>query len=91
MATYILISLGTSSHAVDAAVDSKIAKEDVHQMEPGKWLISSTSATSKELSDNLGLSDSATFFVAPLRGYFGRAKPDIWEWLAAKTTAKTNA
>jgi len=91
MPTYLLISLGDSPETVDAAVQAKIPKEDSHQMESGKWLISSTSPTSKEVSDALAITDpTATFFIAPIRGYFGRAKPDIWEWLAAKTT-KTNA
>ncbi len=93
MPTYLLISLGAFSEAVDAAVQAKIPKEDSHQLEPGKWLISSFAATSKEVSDGMGISDSVTFFIAPIRGYFGRAKPDIWEWLAAKSSSlsKVNA
>jgi hypothetical protein len=87
---YLLISLGTSATNVDAVVQSKIAPEDSRQLESGKWLISSASATSKEVSDLLGISEAVTFFIVPVRGYFGRAKPDIWEWLAAKA-AKTNA
>jgi len=86
MATYVLIALGAFADTLDKAVQAKIAKEDSHQMESGKWLVSSASATSKELADSLALSDAVTFFLAPVRGYFGRAKPDIWEWLAAKAT-----
>jgi hypothetical protein len=86
MPTYLLISLGASSAAIDTAVQAKISKEDSHQVEPGKWLITSTAVTSKDVSDSLGISDSTTFLIAPIRGYFGRAKPDLWEWLAAKST-----
>ena len=90
MATYLLISIGGNTLSVDAAVQSKIAKEDAHQIEPGKWLVNSSLPTSKDVSDQLGISETATFFLAPVRGYFGRANPAIWEWLAAKTT-KANA
>lgn len=85
MATYLVIALGSSAEALDRAVQTKAAKEDSHQIESGKWLVSSTLATSKDVSDWLGIGESALFFLAPVRGYFGRAKPDVWEWLAAKT------
>jgi hypothetical protein len=87
MATYILIALGSSPSVLDALVEAKIPKDDRHQVEAGKWLISSSSVTSKDLSDTLGIGDATTYLICPIRGYFGRAKPDIWEWLAAKTKA----
>jgi hypothetical protein len=87
--TYLLIALGNFSSAVDAAVQAVIAPEDRHQIEAGKWLLSTTSVTSKDVSDKIGLSDTTTFLICPIRGYFGRSSPAVWEWLAAKT--KTNA
>jgi hypothetical protein len=93
MALYLIVSLNTipnSDQSVDAAVQAKIPKEDAHQIESGKWLINSNAVTSKEVSDALGISEGPTYFLTPVRGYFGRAKGDTWEWLAAKSTAKPN-
>jgi len=85
MATYILISLGDSGAAIDQAVMQKIAAEDRLQLDPGRWLINSALPTSKEVSDALGISGADTFIVCPIRGYYGRARPDVWEWLASKS------
>jgi len=83
MATYLLISLNGSTEAVDAAVAQKFPTQSL-KIEAGKWLIRSTSITSKEMSDSLGISSPQTFFVVPVKGYFGVAKPEVWEWLAAQ-------
>ena len=86
MAIYLLISLSDSAAALDDAVLRSIGIEERHQIEPGKWLISSQKPTSKDISDLLGLSaEKIIHFIAPIRGYFGLAKPDIWEWLASKS------
>lgn len=87
MATYILIALGPAAPVVDAAVEGKIPPQDRVLLEAGKWLLTSSLTTSKEVSDNLGLSVTTTFIICPIRGYFGRSRPDIWEWLAAKSSA----
>lgn len=88
MVTYILIALGTSASALDAAVEAAIPKEDRQQLEPGKWLLTSALVTSKDVSDQIGISGTATFIICPIRGYFGRTRSDVWEWLAAKSSAK---
>jgi len=88
MVTYILVALGNSGTAVDAAVTELFPTEERHQLEPGKWLISSSLVTSKDVSDRLALPASEVFIICPIRGYFGRARSDIWEWLGAKSTAK---
>ncbi len=87
MATYILTALNGSSEAVDSAVSANVTKENSHKIESGKWLLSSQLPTSKDLADTLGLGDVVTFLIAPIRGYHGRARPDIWEWLASKSNA----
>jgi hypothetical protein len=84
MATYMLVSLNGSKDAVDAAVQSKIPKDDALKIEMGKWLVSSTNVTSKDFSDSLGIPDAETYFVVPVKGYFGVARPEVWEWLADK-------
>jgi len=88
MVTYILIALGSSAPAIDAAVEATIPKEDRQQLESGKWLLTSALVTSKDVSDQLGISGVVSFIICPIRGYFGRTRSDVWEWLAAKSTAK---
>ncbi|HZB87452.1 MAG TPA: hypothetical protein VE291_02235 [Terracidiphilus sp.] len=88
MATYILIALGGSVAAVDEAVESLIPAEDRLLLEQGKWLLTSSLATGKDVSEKLGIATSATFIICPIRGYFGRTRPDVWEWLAAKSASK---
>jgi hypothetical protein len=86
MATYILIAIGPADAAIDAAVQAAIPAEDRLSLETGKWLLTSSLPTSKEVSDRLGISATATFIICPIRGYFGRTRPDVWEWLAAKSS-----
>lgn len=85
MATYLLVALGANALTVDGAVQGALAAEERHQIESGKWLIRSPLLTSKEISDKIGLSETTTHLVFPIRGYYGRARSDIWEWLAAKS------
>lgn len=86
MATYILIALGAAQAVVDTAVESSIPSEDRLSLESGKWLLTSSLPTSKEVSDKLGLSVNTTFIICPIRGYYGRTNPNVWEWLAAKSS-----
>ena len=88
MALFFLVALQDSAPAVEAAVSSKIASGSVYAIESGKWIVDSPATTSKALADSLEITDAAPFFIVPVRGYFGRAQPDLWEWLAAKTEAK---
>jgi hypothetical protein len=88
MVTYLLIAIGASAPKLDVAVNAAIAKEDRLALESGKWLLSSSLITSKDVSDKLGISETETFIICPIRGYFGRTRPDVWEWLAAKSLAK---
>jgi len=85
MATYILVSLGNFAQAVDDAIEKSTLPGDRHKIESGKWLINSPIVTSKEIADKLGVSDTTTFMICPIRGYYGRASSDVWEWLAAKS------
>jgi hypothetical protein len=88
MVTYILIALGAFASTLDAAVEAAVPKEDRQQLEPGKWLLTSALVTSKDVADKLGISETVTFIICPIRGYFGRTRSDVWEWLAAKSSTK---
>jgi hypothetical protein len=90
MALFFLVALQNSATAVETVLSSKIAAGSLYQIESGKWIVDSPATTSKDLSDSLGITPTAAFFVVPVRGYFGRAQPDLWEWLAAKTAAKAS-
>jgi hypothetical protein len=88
MALFFIVALQNSAPAVEAAISAKVTPGNVYTIEPGKWIVDSPATTSKDLSEALSIAATATHFVVPVRGYFGRAQPDLWEWLAAKTTVK---
>lgn len=48
----------------------------------GEWLVS-YDGTSKQLSDELGISENknASALVLNFSAYWGRASNDIWEWI----------
>jgi len=89
MATYLITALNGSADAIDTAVASKFHGGDALKIESGKWAVVSTAVTSKDVADTLGTSDVVTYLVVPVRGYYGRARSEVWEWFAAKAT--TNA
>lgn len=53
----------------------------------GSWLVSYP-GTSKELAERLGMALSEDFItsgiVVAITSYWGRATPDVWEWLQLK-------
>ena len=68
-------------------VEATIPQGDRLQLPGGGWLISHT-GTSKELAELLGISadnDYTTLgIVVAITSYWGRATPDVWEWLQLK-------
>jgi hypothetical protein len=92
MALYFLVALQNSEAKIQAALfGAKIPAESLYTVEPGKWIIESPATTSKEFSNSLGVVATEWFLVVPVTGYFGRAQPDLWEWIAAKITARAIA
>jgi len=51
----------------------------------GQWFVSGT-GTSKDICDQLGISDgtNGAAIVVRVSSYWGRANPDLWPWLASK-------
>lgn len=90
MAIFLVLSLKESNAAVDSAVSKNFSSPDAYQIEPGKWVVNAEAATAKQLSIKLGLRESASHLILPVRGYTGRAQPDLWEWLSAQA-AKADA
>ena len=89
MALFFMVALQSSAPLVEIAIRNKVAGADCYQIESGKWILDLPRlSTSKEVSDLLGLSEvpTASHVVVSIRGYFGRAQPDLWEWLAARAS-----
>lgn len=61
---------------------SEVMPGHFYELPKGEFLVK-FSGTSKQLSDDLGISDgkSGAAVIASLGGYYGRAPNDIWEWL----------
>jgi hypothetical protein len=92
MALYFLVALQNSAPAFQAALSSKVAAANLYTIEEGKWIVESPATTSKDFAESLGpVATESAFVVVPVTGYFGRAQPDLWEWLAAKLAAKSLA
>ena len=89
MALFLVVALGSSAPLLDLSINASSTPDKVYRIETGKWIVDSDATTSKEFSERLGPSAIYTYIVVPVRGYFGRAQPDLWEWLAAKA-AKAN-
>jgi hypothetical protein len=91
MALYFLVALQNSAPAFGASLSSKIGVGNFYTIEDGKWIVESPAMTSKDFSESLGVLPTESFIVVPVTGYFGRAQPDLWEWLAAKIAARSLA
>lgn len=84
MPLYAVIALKNSAPVIDQAVRSNFPS-DTYQIEPGKWIVKTDVPTAKDLSTKLGLVQAHVHLILPIRGYFGRAQPDLWEWLATQS------
>jgi hypothetical protein len=92
MALYFLVALQDSAPAFQAVLSSKFEAASLYTIEDGKWIVESPAMTSKAFAESLGaVATESSFIVVPVTGYFGRAQPDLWEWLAAKIAAKSFA
>jgi len=89
MALFLLVALQNSGPAIDDAVESHFL-ETSYKIESGKWAINAGVTTARELAVKLGIRETQSHIVVPIRGYSGRAKPDLWEWLSAQS-AKADA
>lgn len=80
MATFIIVPTGgTNSLEFDLPREYE---NKAFRLPNGEWLVS-YNGTSKQLSDELGISEnqSSTAIVFNISGYWGRASNNIWEWL----------
>ncbi|MGD0011362.1 MAG: hypothetical protein ABSE93_22835 [Terriglobia bacterium] len=61
---------------------------DYYPLVSGQWLVVTTEGP-KEFCDKLGITNGTTgsAVVVAFTNYFGRANPNIWEWITAKMGA----
>ena len=85
MALFLIVALKESTPVIGAAITSKVPADRVYKIEQGKWVIDSDSITAKDVSEKLDLAGAASHIIVGFRGYYGRAQPDLWEWIAARS------
>jgi hypothetical protein len=85
MPLFFVTALKASASAIDAAVTLNFP-ESSYKIEPGKWIVRADVSTAAKLSAKLGIRETESHLVFPVKGYSGRAQPDLWEWLAAEST-----
>ena len=84
MAIFFVVALHDSTAAIDNAVSAKFPTSS-YKIEPGKWAVSADATTSKDLSTALGIRSTESHLIVSIRGYTGRAQPDLWEWLSTQS------
>jgi hypothetical protein len=85
MALFLVVALKESAPVIEAAIAAKIPPDRFYKIEDGTWVIDSNSITAKDVSEHLNLADPTSHITVGFRGYYGRAQPDLWEWIAAKS------
>ncbi|MBU4233508.1 MAG: hypothetical protein KKD99_11170 [Proteobacteria bacterium] len=68
-----------------AAIKEKFP--DHYEITSTQWMIS-TKGTAKQISDTLGVSGkeppTGDAIILTIAGYWGRAEPNLWEWMKVK-------
>ena len=83
MAAFLVLALSDSDEKVDAAVARKFP-DDSYKIEPGKWMVGGGLTTTSQVYAALDLGEAGSHLILSIMGYYGRAQPDLWEWLAAQ-------
>lgn len=81
MANFIVVPLSSGKVPLSTVIPEKFGT-DCYCLQNGDWLISYP-GTSKQLSDDLGITDGSNgnAVILNFTGYWGRASNDIWEWI----------
>lgn len=89
MAHFVIIPTGGDASRLDKTIVERLGNKGF-KLPRGEWLVS-FEGTSKQLSDDFGISDGAvgvSAVVLNFSGYFGRAGTDIWEWLSVNEAGR---
>lgn len=88
MNQFVVIPTMSETSTLDAKVQARFGTK-CFQLPLGQWLVA-YDGTSKQLSDELGISEGevgVTALVLGISGYFGRANKDIWEWMSVNASS----
>ena len=75
-----------------AAVQRKIEHHyggNFYQANDSSFFIATEGETTRQVGENLGFGEEnlASGIVVPVMGYWGRANPELWEWISVKMEA----
>lgn len=83
MQTFVIVP-SVDSVEFDSHISAKFETK-AFRLPKGEWLVA-YEGTSKQLSDDLGISEKESGWPASLvlnfSGYWGRAGKDVWEWIS---------
>lgn len=82
MATFVIIPVPPIEQKLGDVISGKFGNS-AYQLPQGEWLVS-YQGTSKQLSDELGITDgtNGSAVVLGVTSYWGLASKDLWEWLS---------
>lgn len=89
MAIFLVIPIADPSGVKKALMDNKAGNRLDFIDLPREGFFVSYAGTTKELSDQIGISDgsSGTGIVVAVSSYFGRAPTNIWDWVQSRWDA----
>jgi hypothetical protein len=73
--------------ALQAAIEGAFPDDHI-QLQNDEWLISAD-MTPEELSRRIGIKEgeNGSAIIFSMRGYYGRAPSDVWDWIKTKAEA----
>ena len=95
MALFMVVAI---TEATAASVETALAAtfpNEYYKIAPHHWFVNASIPTAKDLSDVLGITNAgkatpAMGLVVSIKGYYGSAPGELWEWVAAKTANAAN-
>jgi hypothetical protein len=89
MAIFVVLTTDESPQFAQAL--ERVVPGNYFKVADGQWLVSAIT-TPQKLADALGISEegghTASGIVATIGSYWGRANPEIWQWLATRMVQK---
>ena len=82
------ITAPASNAKIGPAIEARFPNAFIQAWQ-GHWFVSAP-GTSKEIAAKLDVADGAvgTVIVVSVDNYWGRANPDVWEWLKSRLETK---
>jgi hypothetical protein len=82
------ITAPASNAVVEPAIQTHFKDQYIKAWQ-GYWFVS-TSGTAMEVANKLNVADGTvgTVIVTTVANYWGRANPEVWEWLKSRLESK---